>query len=160
MSSLTINFPACYYNIWHKTNNIQLSCFWSFEPYIVLNTTINLWWFSKTSNRTYLLCTRKISIRSPKENYQLDESSFCHIHCLDKLDVGILQAEICILEVHHNSSENNYTFLFSHRHSDFHVFDELISLLFHTTHTSWHTFSYLNLHYHAVLINHLFTVYF
>ena len=76
-----------------------------------------------------------------------------------RLDVGIFQAEICILEVHHNSSQNNYTVLFSHRHNDFQVFDEL-SLSFLTTRTSWHTFSYLNLHYHAVQIYRLFTGYF
>ena len=37
-------------------------------------------------------------VRPEQENYQLDKPSFHHIHCLDKLDKGIFQAEIFYLK--------------------------------------------------------------
>ena len=87
-----------------------------------------------------------------QENYWLEQSSFCCIHCLDKEDEGIFQAEICLLEIRQQLKRKS-TFLLSHRHSS-----SMCSMNYCSSQLARlrHTFINLNLHYHTVLIYHLF----
>lgn len=99
----------------------QLSCFEIF--WALTNTSIMLRWFWKISSRflsTYIEGILK---------ELLAWSVFIHhIHCLDKLlHEAIFQAEICLLELRQQLKWKS-TFLLSHRHSDFHVFDEVLFL--------------------------------
>ena len=52
-------------------------------------------------------------VRPEQENYQLDKPSFHHIHCLDKLDKGIFQAEIFYLKYVDNWSEYLHFFFYT-----------------------------------------------
>lgn len=75
----------------------------------------------KDQQRTYFLCTSKIKKKVSQQKYWLDETSIRQIRCLDKLDEGIFQAEICLLEIRQQLMLKS-TFLLSHRNSDFHEF--------------------------------------
>ena len=85
-----------------------------------------------------------------QENYWLDETSIRQIRCLNKLDEGIFQAKICLLEIRRQLMQKS-TFLLSHRNSQFHEF-----VKYRSSHLARlrHTFVNLNLHYHTVLIYH------
>lgn len=82
-------------------------------------------------------------------NCLLDESSFHHILCLEKLDERFFEAEICLLEICRQLKQKSSRLLLQ-RHSHFQGFHKVI-IIPHNVHV-FVTLSNSHLHYHIILI--------
>ena len=90
----------------------------SFEPYEILVSICSD--FERPAENLFSMYIENLK-KVSQQKYWLDETSIRQIRCLDKLDEGIFQAEICLLEIRQQLMLKS-TFLLSHRNSDFHEF--------------------------------------